>query len=293
LIDQRIKPGFLGSVGSVEKDLEKDLEEDSVPSSSVPSSVLPSNKKIKFVKRKSIVESQEEKEEEIDEDQIKLECVNETRNVIGNATNIWKQYFPKGTKELVLNPFPNCTYYPLIIIYKQVYGKVITIQKLKTILIEEYQKYLKYQEKIILILSLQGKRNLMEKITKKQATLEETIISDIYPLSNLDYWLISSTLGLPVILFTSMKSIKHLLNGASWLRLGENKDFSKREYYFIRAPTEKDSKIGVNEIHPYSMITPGISLEEMPEFQEVFGDANMEESINLINLETYFSGTYI
>ena len=93
-----------------------------------------------------------------------------------------------------------------------------------------------------------------------------------------------------------MKNIKHLLN-VSWIRLGENSNFRKREYYFVRAPTETESRKGVNEIHSYSMITPGISMEEMPEFQEVYENVSTEEegekeSNNLIDLKSYLSGNY-
>ena len=208
---------------------------------------------------------------EISEDQLKLECVKETNAVVGNSKNVWKQYFPKNVRELFLNPFTNCTYYPILIIYKQINdGKIITIGELKKILTRTYNEYLKYEKKILYILSLQGKRDMMEKVTKKQAILEEIIMSDMYPLSNLDYWVLCKVLKLPVILFTSMKSIKNLLNGKSWIQLGESASFKHLEYYFIRAPTETFSKTGVNEIHGYSMIVPGIPMEEMQDFQEEY-----------------------
>ena len=112
-------------------------------------------------------------------------------------------------------------------------------------------------------------------------------MSENYPLSNLDYWAICSVLKLSVILFTSMEGIKHLIN-TSWVILGENQ--RTPEYYFIRAPTEKDSKIGINEIHEYSMITRGITMEEMPDFQEIYKDASIdEESLNFISFENFLS----
>ena len=125
------------------------------------------------------------------------------------------------------------------------------------------------------------------RIEKKETTLEETIINENYPLSNLDYWAICSVLNLSVILFTSMKSIKHLIN-TSWIILGENR--RTPEYYFVRAPTEKDSKIGTNEIHEYSMISRGITMESMPDFQELYKDASIdEESPNFISFDTFLS----
>uniref|UniRef100_A0A6C0HZ18 Uncharacterized protein n=1 Tax=viral metagenome TaxID=1070528 RepID=A0A6C0HZ18_9ZZZZ len=227
------------------------------------------------------------------EDKIKLECVKEIKAVTGNASNIWKQYFPKKTRELILNPLIDCTYYPIMIIYKEVNdGKIITIEKIKLKLIEIYNKYSKYEEKILNLLSLQGKYDIMQKIAKKETTLEQSIMS-LYPLSNLDYWILCENFNLPVILFTSMKNIKNLINNVSWLRLGENRNFKKREYYFVRAPTEKDSKRGTKQIHGYSMITPGIKFEDMPDFQEVYSNASIDESDNLINFETYLSGDFL
>jgi len=246
------------------------------------------------LQKKSLEEEKSKESSGISEDQLKLECVKETIAVLGNSKNKWKQYFPNSARELYLNPFTNCTYYPILIIYKQMnYGKIITIGELKKILVRTYMEHSKYENKIMHLLSMQGKRDLMEKVAKKQATLEETIMSDMYPLSNLDYWALCEVLKLPVILFTSMKNIKHLLNGESWVRLGESASIKHLEYYFIRAPTETFSKTGVNEIHGYSMIVPGISMEDMPDFQEEYGNAVMDESINLIDFKTYLAGDYV
>lgn len=233
-----------------------------------------------------------EKEAITQENDLKLECVKESKEVTGNSTNIWKQFFPKESRELFLNPSVNCTYYPLLIIYKKVNRTLITIPQIKQLLVKIYKQFSNYESKILHVLSLQGKRDMMQKVAKKETNLEDVIMSNMYPLSNLDYWAICRDLKLPVILFTSMKSIKHLLE-VSWLRLGENTDYRNLEYYFIRAPTEKDSKKGVNEVHAYSLITPGISMEDMQGFQEIYGDAIMEESDNLIDLPTYLSEKYI
>jgi hypothetical protein len=252
---------------------------------------------VKLIDQSKIIEEREPEQgvqgDQQSDDKLKLECVKETKAVLGNTKNMWKQFFPKRSRELFLNSAVNCTYYPILIIYKQVYdGKIITMEQLKKILARTYKKYAKFEPKILELLSLQGKRDMMEKVAKKQATLEETIMSAMYPLSNLDYWVLCDVLKLPVILFTSMKNIKHLLNGESWIRLGESENYRKLDYYFIRAPTETDSKRGVNEIHAYSMITPGISLEEMSDFQVIYSDATIDESINLIDLKTYLAGDY-
>jgi hypothetical protein len=230
---------------------------------------------------------QEEEEEEEEEEATEINCVKEMRDVIGNATNLWKQYLPRRTKEMILNASIPCTYYPLIIVYKYVYNRLISTEFLKRTLIGMYRQFSKYEDKIIRILRLQGKRDIMEKISKKHATLEEIIMSDQYPLSNLDYWAICESLKLPVILFSSMKYIKHLLNDVSWIRLGEN--MQTREYYFIRAPTEKESKTGTNEVHAYSMIPLGLLMEEMPDFQEAYQNAFQEESNSVISFGEYVS----
>ena len=259
--------------------------------------VLKTKPKAEEVEEVEEIEEVEEVEQELEYDneeenkekqeQIKLECVKEASGKVkGNPQNKWVKFFPKGVREMVFNDNINCTYYPLLIIYKSVYGKYTNIINLKQILIKTYEKFSKYKEKIFHILKLQGKRDLIEKIEQQKTSLDTTIMSENYPLSNLDYWAICSVLKLSVILFTSMEGIKHLIN-TSWVILGENE--KTQEYYFIRAPTEKESKKGVNEIHEYRMITPGITMEEMEEFQEIYKDASMEESLNFISFENYLS----
>jgi len=255
------------------------------------------NEELEEVEEVEEVEEIEEVEEVVEDneqekqEQMKLECVKESDGKVkGNPQNKWVKFFPKGVREMVFNNNINCTYYPLLVIYKSVYGKYTNIINLKQILIKTYQKYSvnkDYENKIFYYLKLQGKRDLIEKIEKNETSLESTIISENYPLSNLDYWVICSVLNLSVILFTSMEGIKHLIK-TSWIILGENK--KTPEYYFIRAPTEKESKKGVNEIHEYRMISRGITMEEMEDFQEIYKDASMdEESLNFISFETYLS----
>jgi hypothetical protein len=254
----------------------------------------------KLVVREPLDEGKEAKKVEPLEEELKLECTKETRDVVGNTNNVWKQYFPRSAKEIVLNPSVNCTYYPILIIYKNNYEKIITIEELKQKLVRTYKELSKYEKKILHILSLQGKYDMMQKIAKKETTMEETIMSGMYPLSNLDYWVLCEVLKLPVILFSSLK-IKNLLKDVSWVRLGENNDYKKPEYYFIRAPTEKESKKGVNAIYAYSIIYSidknrikmGINLNELSGFQDVYESATENEELNLIDLEIYLSGNFL
>jgi 3-hydroxybutyryl-CoA dehydrogenase len=119
---------------------------------------------------------------------------------------------------------------------------------------------------IVNILRNQGKRDLMNSVDKGVISLEDAVMQETYPLSNMDYWVLAESLRLPIILFTSMKKIKHIMDGISWLKLGENS--ASKYLFFVRAPTESD--LPKNAIYPYTMITPGLMWTEVPEFQKKY-----------------------
>jgi hypothetical protein len=150
-------------------------------------------------------------------------------------------------------------------------------------LIQEYGKYGQYYEKVLKILRNQGKRDMVDNITgdsknPSKYTLEEAIITDAYPLTTLDLWVLAVGLRLPLVIF-HQKKLKHLVETTNWLRLAEGNN-----YIFVRVPTGGDSPS--NYLPEYSIIKPAISATD-PAFLELMSKKGTTESLTTFfeNLE--------
>jgi hypothetical protein len=223
----------------------------------------------------------------VTENPIEAECVEEIDELVGNQLNVWKKTFPKTARELFLNNKSQCTFYPLMIVYREVYGKEIAIDSLKNILWKFYKK-LGDLTQVLKLWRFQGKREISDKVRDGKMTMEDAIMSDGFYLCNIDYWVICNELQLPVILFTSMKKLKHLMDNISWIELGKNEHIGK--YWFIRAPTEPDGTSNV--ILNYSMITQGYTMDEIEKFKDKYDTAVNEKSNHLIELLDYLDGNF-
>jgi hypothetical protein len=211
------------------------------------------------------------------EDRLQVECVKSTTAVVGKrATSEWKRFFSAKSVEMALHKTVRCSYYPIIYAYKQVYGTFMTVEEIKGRLIQEYGKYGQYYEKVLKILRNQGKRDMVDNITgdsknPSKYTLEEAIITDAYPLTTLDLWVLAVGLRLPLVIF-HQKKLKHLVETTNWLRLAEGNN-----YIFVRVPTGGDSPS--NYLPEYSIIKPAISATD-PAFLELMSKKGATESLN-------------
>ena len=218
------------------------------------------------------------------EDRLQVECVKSTTAVVGKrATSEWKRFFSAKSVEMALHKTVRCSYYPIIYAYKQVYGTFMTVEEIKGRLIQEYGKYGQYYEKVLKILRNQGKRDMVDNITgdsknPSKYTLEEAIITDAYPLTTLDLWVLAVGLRLPLVIF-HQKKLKHLVETTNWLRLAEGNN-----YIFVRVPTGGDSPS--NYLPEYSIIKPAISATD-PAFLELMSKKGTTESLTTFfeNLE--------
>ena len=127
---------------------------------------------------------------------------------------------------------------------------------------------------------LQGKREWSDKIKNGELTLDDVLMNDQFYLCNIDYWILCRELKLPVILFTSMNKIRHLMETVSWVCLYRNKESGN--YWFIRAPTEPDAL--VNNILGYSMLTKPYNLLEIDKFKTWFENSDRENNDSFIGL---------
>ena len=154
-----------------------------------------------------------------------------------------------------------------------------SIQFIKKSLWKGYQKNMKYESKIISLLNKQGKKTLTRNVNKKYITLEDAINSDSYFLTDLDIWVLSIELNLPIVLFnaTSLKNLGHI----KWLYLlSDAKEDYYEPLYFMRSPTLPSST--------YSLITPPIKYDEL--IGDIRNEMKNGKDENYQSLDTFLTG---
>ena len=260
------------------------------PDEHVKSTQMYSNK-VSLNEQNTMLEKQvEEKTEKKLQDFI-IDCIEHTKpSVIGNTkVGSWKRVFPNTAKEVFFNKSVNCSYIPLIYIFQEVYFTTISVKNIKTTLWKGYSDIFNKvnipEEKVISILKMQGKHQLMKPILTKQSSFENVIMSDDYYITDLDWWVFCTTAQLPVILFssTTMKSLSPTL---TWLRLGGRGRKGEKYFYVRTPPVESNIPPG------YHVIQNSYSFSELQEDMFVQAERGEEKyRPNMITIQEYLSKT--
>lgn len=218
-----------------------------------------------------------------------IDCIEHTKpNVTGTTkTGSWRRVFPTSAKEIFFNKSVHCSYIPIIYIFQEVYFTTISVKNIKTTLWKGYSDILNKvqipQEKIISILKMQGKHELMKPILTKQSTFESVIMSDDYYITDLDWWVFCTTAQMPVILFssTTMKSLSPTL---TWIRLGGRGRKGEKYFYVRTPPVESNIPPG------YHVIESGYSFAELQEDMFVLAERGDEKyKGNMISIQEFLS----
>ena len=225
-----------------------------------------------------------------EQDEDEQYCINSIRSVSG----AWSREFSLNprTKEIGFKNTVICSYSPIIyILQRRVEGKgEITVQLIRKILWIGYSKYMKtYEKQILYILKKEGKSDFVDKIAKGRVSLETLIYSEDYYLTNLDFWIISIEVQLPIILFNST-TLKNMVEGVDWLFLGGG---NIHDYiYYIRSP----ALIEKNEPPRFSIITPSFKYTQLKEMkdriQEIISNTGNYKN-NTIELTDFLRDTII
>jgi RNAse (barnase) inhibitor barstar len=223
--------------------------------------------------------------------ELNIDCVQKIRDEVqGNDRSMWKRIFPRPAKEIVFHDTPYCSIYMMIYIIENVNktrkGKMnvnITVSNIKSLLWGAYKEILDenatHYDKIVSILKMQGKRKLFS----GNSSLEQIIASEGYYLTDLDIWIISRKLRLPIILFssTNLKSLMDPTKKIDWLLLGGN--VQKDKYFFVRSPASNSE---------YQLIIPETELTNpsLNEFYSILQKAIIQgKSDNTKDLQEYLS----
>ena len=203
--------------------------------------------------------------------------------VQGNQVSTWVKMFPVDAKEIIIDASRKGTFYVLIEMLQNRWGRMVTIQECSSLLWEAYSLYMDTARKstVLNILSQQGKKKkaMIDRVIKNQTTLENLIMSEEYFLTDFDYWMISSSkLNLPIVLFSSTK-IQMITNKINWLLMGGELG---EVFYFIRTPTEHYR----SDVYPsYQYIVPPLKITEVKGLDGMIKNPSYLE--NTQSLETF------
>jgi len=123
------------------------------------------------------------------------------------TSSVWKSCFPANYSEVEYSKFNYCTFTFIIDLIEKRTGTALTINQVKNELFDEYRAYLgEFQDKIVDILILEGKKTLGDQVHAATLSFQSFLYTDNYFLTALDLWLLVSKYKIPTI-FISQKWI--------------------------------------------------------------------------------------
>ena len=176
-------------------------------------------------------------------------------------STFWRKYFPTSYTELEYEKTVVCSFQFVIELIQKTTGIVRTIDEIRIDLDAEYLKYLPtYQNKIIDILIIEGKKTLGDQAKKNIISFKHFLFTDDYFITPLDVWILVEKYKIPSIFI----SAKFLLQTK----------YTKQ--IFVGYGSERDK-------HAFIFI-PGLRPEEVPNYK-LIQDQNKDAVISLSNLK--------
>jgi hypothetical protein len=237
--------------------------------------------------------------EQIQRDFVEASCIlkkgTKENFVEGNDRSIWKQAFPKNTREVFFQGSPpSCTFAVVMNMIKMSGMEPKTLPEIKKILWEAYQPYLKdtlLTNKILYTLKEQFKKKLLE-----STDLETAIMTEDYFITDLDLWVLATYLDIPVILFSikqiKMVSVDHwlYLNTRSMKSIGNDQEIVEdvssiyRPILFIRSPLSV-SEVGAGP--SYSLIENAFTYDQLGVMANKIEEGIRNRTNHVISLERF------
>jgi hypothetical protein len=123
------------------------------------------------------------------------------------TSSLWKGCFPSNYSEIEYSKSNYCTFSFIIDLIEKRTGTLLTLSQVKNELFDEYRAYLgEFQDKIVDILILEGKKTLGDQVQAATLSFQSFLYTDNYFLTTLDLWLLVSKYKIPTI-FISQKWI--------------------------------------------------------------------------------------
>ena len=171
-------------------------------------------------------------------DLLKLSCTKKNNDKITSI--IWRDCFPEKYKEVDYAKNVNCTFEIIIDLIEKTTGERLQVNKIKSILFEEYNQYIKnYPQQIVDILIAEGKKNLGDQVNSNKLSFSSFIYSDNYFLTILDFWLLVNRFRIPTFFISTTKLLQTNYEKNIFLGYGNESDM----FCFVVVPALKPENI--------------------------------------------------
>ena len=164
----------------------------------------------------------------------------------------WRKCFPDSYGEIEYGKTNYCSLFFMIDLIHKSTGVLLTENQIKTQLYGEYTKYLpNYKNKILDILTIQGKKTLCDQVKKETLAFINFIYTDSYFFTTLDLWILIEKYKIPSFFISS----KFLLET----------DYQKHSF---NAYGDKEAQRFV------FIVIPGLRNENVPSYKLICDDKN-------------------
>ena len=166
-------------------------------------------------------------------------------NSSGSTANL----FPEKTSKLVFsNEVELCSFDVILtLIKKYTQNDTLTKYHLKEILVEEYKSIPEnYNNEVLQVLKIQGKVNIVKRISSGKVNLDAAIMSYDYYATNLDLWLLAIKYKIPLVLLSTSVFVE---NGLPLVVAYS--EVSNTSYCFI---VRNDNGLKENKVPGYSLM---------------------------------------
>jgi hypothetical protein len=156
------------------------------------------------------------------------------------TSGLWKGCFSEKYKEVEYSKFNLCTFYFIIDLIEKKINKKLSISEIKNELYNEYKKYLlEYQNKIVDILIIEGKKTLGDQVRSESLSFSSFIYTDNYFLTTLDIWLLVQKYEIPTIFICQKTILQTDYTKNIFIGFGNKED----DFVFIILPVFKAESI--------------------------------------------------
>ena len=164
----------------------------------------------------------------------------------------WKKCFPSSYGEIEYGKTNYCSLFFIIDLINKTKGVLLTVNEIKKELYQEYTKYLpNYKNKILDILTIQGKQTLCDQVKKQTLTFINFIYTESYFFTTLDLWILIEKYKIPSFFISS----KFLLET----------DYQKHSF----------NSYGLGKAQQFVfIIIPGLRNENVPSYKLICDNTN-------------------
>lgn len=161
------------------------------------------------------------------------------------TSGFWKTCFPNNYKEVKYSKCNYCTFKFIIDLIEIKTGEKLTQNQVRNSLYEEYKKYLpEYENKIVDILIIEGKKTLGDQVNSGLVTFNHFIFTDNYFLTTFDLWILVNKYKLPTIFISQKFLLQTNYKSNCFIGYGDKKD----KFAFIVIPGLRTENIPIYKL---------------------------------------------